>query len=199
MRAALPVLTLLAACAAAPDRPADAPPPLLPGDVVLGGGPPEGGWPAMGRVEARLDGRPHEWTTFDYSLGAFSASAWIARRDEAPQMSLRALPDGNPEAEGGWLFARGTLADLAPGPTDDALVALTLEDSVVGPRWQSRPGTATLVLETLEREAGAVYGRGTGSFAATLCRTDGEAEIFDPGDCRQIEGRFNTELQFDGT
>ncbi|GGL62174.1 hypothetical protein [Wenxinia marina] len=160
-------------------------------------GPPEGGWPVMGTMRARLDGRPFEWTTFDFSVGAFDATAWLQRVDGAIQLSLRGLPDGDPEADRGWLFVRGTLPSLAPGETTAAVVALTKEDSIVGPRWQSLPGAATLVLETLERDGDEVYGHATGRYAATVCPTDGEAIAFDETDCRRVEGTFDTEIQFD--
>lgn len=50
---------------------------------------PEGYPPVMGDVHANVGGRDVAWQTFDFSIGAFDASAWMS--DDDDKFTLRIM------------------------------------------------------------------------------------------------------------
>lgn len=166
-----------------------------PQDVVVGSYDPwsEPGYPPkMGDITADVAGVAKTWATYDFSVGAFDASAWFGSSDGAVTLTVTGYPDDNPRAGRGLLRLQGRLAGppAAGVAVEDATVAVLDGDR----DWPTLSGTATLRIERLTREAaGGGYGEIGGSFEGALCPP---AVMGAP--CQQITGRFRTTVQFDG-
>lgn len=164
--------------------------------------------PRMGVVEASLGGRAARYETFDFSVGAFDASAQFRNEPAADgtitsggrvRLVLWAYPDGDPKARKGILAIAAVFPGLPAGAarSRDVTVELRTDGDSGGRRLLSK-GPARLELLSITRDAdqGGAYGRGTGRVSATLCEAVGDA-LVPGGACQDFSARFDTALQFD--
>ena len=196
--AALSGLLALSACAAPAPDPDPAPPAALitPEEVEVFHFDPYADPaypPVMGSITGTQDGSAVAWTTYDFSVGAYDASAWFGRRDGVVALTMTGYPPGDPRSDDGLIRLTARVEGPLAAGTTLAAGRVALIDG--GNRDSPRPsGDATLTLDSLSREqAESGYGRISGSFAGALCPPAGMGQP-----CQQIEGRFDTAVQFDG-
>lgn len=167
--------------------------------------PPPGYPPAMGGVVLTEAGTDTTLTTFDFSIGAFDASAFFLKMEEAePTFFLTAWPGADPDAKSGLLRLEASFAGkvAAGSAASSALVAISIKDDFSGRRWTSEGGgTATLVIDTFTPETpgnSSGYGHATGHFAARICSGDGDpAVVAKTARCREVSGSFATDVQYE--
>ena len=166
--------------------------------------PPEGFPPAMGDVIMTDKGKTFVFTTFDFSIGAFDASAFfLGMESETPSFRLSAWPGGNHEAEMGVLRLTGSFAGkVTPGAqAKDAVVEISIEKDRDGRRWTSEGGPALLVIDEFTPDQpgfSSGYGRARGHFEARICSGDGEPAVVPKNArCRDVAGQFETAVQFE--
>jgi hypothetical protein len=159
--------------------------------------PPPGYPPPLGEVVLHEHGRESLLTTYDFSIGAFDASAWLASDATGPVFHLTAYPDA--KAETGLLRLSGQLDGDLPAVLVDPLVEINLAPGFVGRRWSSAGQRVEITLEELvpdDPEAGSGYARFAGHFEARLCSADRKPVVIAPGArCRSLSGRFETRGQ----
>jgi hypothetical protein len=153
----------------------------------------------MGSLTASIDGATKVWTAYDFSVGAFDASAWFSRSyadDAAPgetAFTLIGYPDADPRAQDG-LFRLALRLDGPPAPSvpvRSAVVEIIDGRDFAAPRLV---GTGTATLTRVDLEPGlSGYGDAAGTFSGRLCEPAGAAES-----CRTVTGSFVTRVQFDG-
>jgi hypothetical protein len=195
MRPALLFPLILIACDAVPvtDTPLVDPPGVIGG----GDGPrgPFGGPPEMGVIAFSEGGAPERvWTTYDFSVGAYDASAWFGRPGGGPvTLTITGYPDQDPQAEDGLLRLVVELDRLPTGPGDLPEGWLTIVDDG---NWDSpvQQSPARVTLDFISREqAESGYGQIRGIFTAGFCYETGNGLA----ECNGVEGRFATQVQFD--
>jgi hypothetical protein len=160
---------------------------------------PEGYPPVMGHVFATVDGKEVAWQTYDFSIGAFDASAWITDDDETGVVTLRimAYAPGEPDKMQDRLWIQAEYPALPkPGDMPQSLLIEVLgEEDIDGRKLTSGSTPAALELDRFSRDDYA-YGRVAGRFAARICLKPGETEAV-TAECRELKGLFDTSLQFD--
>ncbi len=163
--------------------------------------------PRMGMVEASLGGKAAYFETFDFSLGAFDASAQFRSELTADgkttaggrvRLVLQAYPDGDPNARKGILTVEAVFPKLPAGAarSREVTVKLDIDGDDGTRRWLSK-GPARLELLSVSRktDGGGAYGRGTGRVSAMLC--EAMDETFVPGGaCQDFSARFDTSVQY---
>jgi hypothetical protein len=185
-RAAIAALLAMAGCAEAVAQEEAQPVPV---EEML----PEGYPPKIGEVMAQLDGAPIFWETYDFSIGAFDASAFFGGEKAAPVFHLTGYPPGRPDVMDNRLRLEGRGAPAA-GVLAGAVVELIDEDPE-GPRLCSAGQAADVVLDRVSR-LNSGYGHATGHFSARLCPL-GTTTAKVTQVCQQISGRFETDFQYD--
>lgn len=154
---------------------------------------PEGYPPKMGEIDARVGRKPVRFETFDFSVGAFDASAWVALEDRSRKLTLIGYPKG-PEGRRGRLRIVGYFpGEMIPGKLLGPLGEIYDGEGLDGHRMSTLGNPTEVVVEALEREAGAAYGRVRGRITGTLCPRGGKNGV-----CKSFEARFDTAVQFDG-
>jgi hypothetical protein len=154
-------------------------------------------FPVIGSVTGFVAGAPANWETFDYSLGAPDATAFILLTDGQYELIINAFPAGTGGQRADWLQIKSVLPNgPVPGPGNAPVIVLADGDSVNGPRYQST-GAPLLNVSTLSR-TDDLYGSISGTFVATLCRVETPDAAPDTGTCLDVAGEFETRLQFDG-
>lgn len=175
------VLTLfLAGCVAAQTNPDE---PVV---VYPDGGP--GYPPKMGDVTGTLGGTAVAWETFDFSIGAFDASAWVEHFDGPYRLHLNGYPPGNPNAKSDRLRVTGTFAGSPAAGTLQAVEIVTGADGTF------RVEAATLVVESIDAPEGSGYGSASGRITASLCPANPAVKA----PCQLLDARFATSVQFNG-
>ena len=154
--------------------------------------------PLMGDITGTLGANPVHWQSFDFSLGAYDASAWAGDRDGGTMFMIGGYPPGKPHDDANRLrietrYARpfDRLAALPLGPAAAKVTVYLTEDSD-GPRLEGE-AALTVVTAAPPPPEGYALGHATGSVTAKLCPVAG-AE----GACQDIDLRFDTEVQFGG-
>jgi hypothetical protein len=150
--------------------------------------------PKMGDIAGTLGKQAVAWETYDFSVGAFDASAWIGRFDGVYRVSLLGYPPGEPEARAGRLLIRATYADLPVAgavPTSVQIEISDTENLDEGPRLSSKARGAEVTLTAISREDYA-YGMIAGKAVARLCPVGGKE-----GGCKVIAVTFDSRLQYD--
>ncbi len=158
---------------------------------------PDGYPPVMGNMSATLDGRRMAWQTYDFSVGAFDASAWVGDDDDNVTLRIMAFAPGKPDQNADRLrivveFGLSPTPDDTPRP---ALIEVLAEDDIDGRKLTSGKTPGVVVLDTFSRD-GYVYGRTSGSFEALICFKRGPKSKV-TSQCKPIKGRFDTAIQFD--
>ncbi len=158
---------------------------------------PDGYPPVMGNIDATLDGRKIAWQTYDFSVGAFDASAWVGDDDDTVTLRIMAYAPGKPDQMTDRL--RIVVAfGLFPTPGDTplpALIEVLAEDDIDGRKLTSGTTSGVVILDRFSRD-GYAYGRTSGRFEATLCFKRGPKSKV-TSQCKPIKGRFDTAIQFD--
>jgi hypothetical protein len=166
--------------------------------------PPEGYPPAMGGAVLTEGADTFYFTTFDYSIGAFDASAFfLGMESGAPTFTLTAWPNGDEDAKSGLLRVEGTFSGvIGPGSTDAAaVVAISIKETFRGRRWTSEGGEGVLVIDSFVPQtpgSSSGYGHATGHFTARICSADGDpAVVAKNARCRAVTGSFETDVQYE--
>ncbi|NUB42803.1 hypothetical protein GEU84_000260 [Fertoebacter nigrum] len=155
--------------------------------------PPPGYPPVLGDVAATLGRDAVAWQTYDFSIGAFDASAWIDTYDGITFKLIGYTP-GDPDAETGRLRVAATYASTPQvGSKPTALMIEIFDDGLEGPRLSSQGRAAVLEITAIELGSGSGYGSMSGRLTAELCPRGGKN-----GACRKFSGTFDTGLQFSG-
>jgi hypothetical protein len=159
---------------------------------------PEGYPPKMGDVFGALAGETVEWETFDFSIGAFDASAWIGAGYETPEMSfhLMAYPPGEPDTMAGRFHAEADFgAALHIGEGENVVVSIMKGDDIDGARLSSEGQAALLVIDSIGPDRENSYNRRiTGRIEARLCPVDWESQP-----CQDLILAFDTDMQLETT
>lgn len=148
------------------------------------------GPPRMGQVAGRIGDQPAGWSTFDFSVGAFDASAWIT--DEAaggPGLRLTIIGYHSAEDRNDRVFLHAHIGGLQPGPALDGDLQI-IDARPDEPRLQ---GAAEVVITAIGRPSpDDSYGHVAGTVTAEICPPPGEA-----APCLPVQLSFDTALQFD--
>jgi hypothetical protein len=160
---------------------------------------PEGYPPVMGDVTATVDGQPMAWQTYDFSIGAFDASAWITDDDTTGVVTLRmmAFAPGDPDRLQDRLRIQAEYPALpVPGVAPSSVLVEVLgEDGIDGRKMTSEGRPATLALEGFSRDSYA-YGRIEATFDAEIClKVSDRSPVTRP--CKRLTGSLDSALQFD--
>ena len=159
---------------------------------------PEGYPPKMGDVMGALGGEAVAWETFDFSIGAFDASAWIGAGYETPEMTfhLMAYAPGEPDTMAGRFYAEASFgAELHVGEGEAVTVSIMKGDDIDGPRLSSEGQTAVLVIDSIGPYRENSYNRRvTGHIEAQLCPIDWKRQS-----CQDLVLTFDTDMQLETT
>ena len=159
---------------------------------------PEGYPPKMGDVWGAFGDQGVAWETFDFSIGAFDASAWVGAGYEAPVMTLHlmAYPPGEPDTMAGRVYAEAEFgAALHVGAGTEVAVSIMKADDIDGARLSSEGQTAVLVIESIGPDREDSYSRRvTGTIEARLCPID-----WDGQECQDLSLAFDTDVQMEST
>jgi len=159
---------------------------------------PEGYPPKMGGVFGALGDKSVEWETFDFSIGAFDASAWIGSGYETPEMSfhLLAYPPGEPDAMAGRFHAEADFGDaLHVGEGESVTVSIMKGDDIDGARLSSEGQPAVLMIDSIgPAREGSYNRRVTGRIEARLCPIDWKRQS-----CQDLMLAFDTDMQLETT
>lgn len=157
---------------------------------------PEGYPPKMGEVSGSLGAGQVVWETFDFSIGAFDASAWVGSGYEVPLMTLRimAYPPGEPDRMAGRVFAVAGFGEaLKVGDGANVAVSIMKGDDIDGARLSSEGQSAALVIESIGPARENSYNRRlVGTIEARLCPID-----WDGQDCQDLSLHFDTDVQME--
>lgn len=163
---------------------------------------PPGYPPKMGTVTLTGPEGTQTFTTYDFSIGAFDASAWFDTQGEAPHFTLTAYPDGNPDAEAGkfWLTTAFDAAPESGSKGRYTLVEIPATQDREGPRLSSAARKASVTIDSFTKEDPgntSGYGHVTGHFAARLCQVDHAPAVrMSGGPCQDVTGTFDTQVQY---
>lgn len=159
---------------------------------------PEGYPPKMGDVFGTLDGKTVAWETFDFSIGAFDASAWIGSGYGTPEMSfhLMAYPPGEPDTMAGRFHAEAGFGDaLHVGEGEAVTVSIMKGDDIDGPRLSSEGQPVLLVIDSIgPAREGSYDRRVTGRIEARLCPVKWKRQS-----CQDLTLVFDTDMQMETT
>ena len=154
--------------------------------------------PLMGEVSALLDMQELRWQTYDFSIGAFDASAWAT--DDAGPVTLRIMgyQPGKPDRMEQRIWIKASFAGM-PAPKSkavEALVEVIAGADTEGARLTSMGQNAVVTIMAVKRAGDETYGQMAGKFSARLCwKPDAEQPVTDR--CQTISGDFDTSVQFE--
>lgn len=159
---------------------------------------PEGYPPKMGEVSGTFGGMPVAWETFDFSIGAFDASAWVGVGYETPEVAahLMAYPVGEPDTKAGRIYAEAEFgAALRTGKGRNVTIEIYQGDDRDGPRLSSEGRRARFFIDSIGPATEGSYNRRvTGRIEARLCPIDWAGKA-----CEDIVLNFDTDMQFEST
>lgn len=159
---------------------------------------PPGYPPRMGEITGTLGGKDVTWETFDFSVGAFDASAQATRDGESGEVTLRLIGHrpGAPDSRRMRAVIRGSFgASLRLGAARDPEIAIYRGAEWDGPRLTSEGQTVELVIDSIGPEVSDSYSRRvTGHASARLC-----PKAWLLKSCQEVVLRFDTDVQIDGT
>ncbi len=147
------------------------------------------GPPKMGRVIVEGDGDRVVWSTYDFSVGAFDASAWVTATGggTGPQL-VTIMGYLSHDMKEHRVLIRAGVGGYAAGPGQGTL---RLIDADIDAPTMS--GLITLDVQKLQRdEADAAYGDFRATGTGTLCATD------DASNCFDVTLDIDTRIQFGG-
>jgi hypothetical protein len=157
---------------------------------------PAGYPPKMGEVTGTMGEEVKLWETFDFSIGAFDASAWAGESFTADGIAahVMAYPDGEPDTMAGRIYAE---ADFGPalrvGKGGKPRVEIYAEEDIDGPRLSSDGQNALFLIDSIGPKVDGSYARRvTGRIEARLCPIDWAGQ-----ECTDVALRFDTEMQLE--
>ncbi len=145
------------------------------------------GPPAMGTIKGQGDGDTITWTTFDFSVGAFDASAWATRENEGrgPER-LSILGYTTWDSKTGRILIRAGVPGYEPGTY--LAEVLIVDADLDAPRVM---GMVTMEVTTFRQDADRdSYGDFKAQARGTLC------SVQDAADCFPASFVINTRLQY---
>lgn len=156
---------------------------------------PPGYPPKMGDITGTLDGKPVAWAAYDFSIGAFDASADATRDWDTKVVNLQIIgyTPGDPQNDSMRVRLKGDFGTiLRPGPATAAVeIAIFRTRDWKGPRLTSEGKRAELVIDSIGPIVPNSYSRRvTGHASAELCP---KKWLFKS--CKTIELRFDTDVQ----
>ena len=158
----------------------------------------EGYPPKMGDLTGTLGGVPVAWETFDFSIGAFDASAWAGTDYESGIVSahLMAYAPGEPDTMAGRIMAVADFGRaLKTGKGRNITVAILQGDHIDGPRLSSEGQKALFVIDSIGPAVENSYSRRvTGHIETSLCPIDWEGQV-----CQDLVLSFDTDMQMEST
>lgn len=151
--------------------------------------------PKMGDITGTLDGKPVAWATYDFSIGAFDASAGATSDWDTKVVNLQIIgyTPGDPQNDRMRVRLKGDFGTiLRPGPATAAVeIAILRTRDWDGARLTSEGNRAELVIDSIGPKVPDSYSRHmTGHASAELCP---KKWLFKS--CKTIELRFDTEVQ----
>lgn len=157
--------------------------------------PPPGYPPKMGEISGTLGDKPVAWETFDFSIGAFDASAWADAdwTTKAVTAHLMGYAPGKPDEMAFRILIKGGFgAALRTGAADAPVtVAILGGKDIDGPRLTSDGQQAELVIDSIGPKVADSYSRRVmGHVTARLCP---KGWLFRK--CQDLSVRFDTEMQ----
>lgn len=159
---------------------------------------PEGYPPKMGEVSGMVGDMAKLWETYDFSIGAFDASAWAEadRQTRVVGVHIMAFPPGEPDTLPGRIHAEAEFGTaLQTGKGRKISVSIMKGEDLDGPRLSSKGQKARFVIESIGPAREDSYNRRvTGRIEARLCPVDWDGES-----CRDVALRFDTDMQLGST
>ena len=151
--------------------------------------------PKMGDITGTLDGKPVAWATYDFSIGAFDASAGATSDWDTKVVNLQIIgyTPGDPQNDRMRVRLKGDFGTvLRPGPATAAVeIAIFRNKEWDGARLTSEGNHAELVIDSIGPKVPDSYSRHmTGHASAELCP---KKWLFKS--CKTIELRFDTDVQ----
>lgn len=158
---------------------------------------PEPGYPPkMGAISGLYGDKPVAWETYDFSVGAFDASAWAMTQDGNVALRMMAYPPGEPQEMRQRIHITADFGKaLRKGAGQNVVINIYKDRDIDGPRLTSVGQTASL---TVTRAVGAPnggsgYGSVAGAAVARICPVD-----WPTLQCQDISLSFDTAVQYDG-
>lgn len=163
--------------------------------MIEDGGP--GYPPKMGEISGVLGKQAMAWETFDFSIGAFDASAWVNAYEGSVKLSLMGYPPGQPEVMAGRVLITADMGKALKkrGKSSKVEVEIYRDEDRDAARLSSAGQSARLKITRLKLAPGAASGYGAieGEVTARLCPIEWQEQS-----CQHFSARFKTQLQFDG-
>lgn len=159
---------------------------------------PPGYPPKIGTINGSLGGKALAWETFDFSVGAFDASAWASAFDGKVEFRLRGLKPGSPKSPQGALWVSADVGPalgtgVAPGPVE--VVIYRNEKRRDGARMTSAGQSAVVEITSVGPiEKDSYFRHVTGRITARLCPAAWLGRS-----CQDFAARFDTQVQVDST
>ena len=153
--------------------------------------------PLMGRISGTLAAKRVAWETFDFSVGAYDASASVRFVDGRQTLQLFGYAPGNAKSQSGNVLISGNITGLRkPGPLQNVRVQIPLSTDIDGPGLSSVGQTAVLMIDKIDapKQDESGYGHAAGRVTAQLCPVAGAT-----GGCQTFTVAFDTQVQFDST
>ena len=162
--------------------------------VVMPEATPPGYPPLMGAADGRLGDKPVKWEFFDFSIGAFDASAWVDSdwTTKAVSFHLIGYVPKEPEEMRFRLRVLGGFGTaFHVGAAEAPVVEVLKGADIDGPRLTSQGHRAEVVIESIGPKQPDSYLRHvTGRISAHVCPKDW---LF--RSCKDISLRFDTDVQ----
>lgn len=162
--------------------------------LVMPEQPPPGYPPLLGAAKGNLGDKAVAWEFYDFSIGAFDASAWVDSdwTSKVVSFHLMGYTPGEPEEMRFRLRVSGELGKVFQTGTAEApLVEVLKGRDIDGPRLTSEGQRAEVVIESIGPKQPDSYLRHvTGRVSARVCPKDW---LFKS--CKDIALRFDTEVQ----
>lgn len=159
---------------------------------------PPGYPPMIGTISGTLGGKAVAWETFDFSVGAFDATAWASVSDGKVEFRLRGLKPGAPKSPQRALWVSADLGPalgrgVAPGPVE--VVIYRNEKRREGARMTSAGQTAVVEITSVgPKQQDSYFRHVTGRITARLCPKSWLGRS-----CEEFTAGFDTQLQVDSS
>jgi len=162
--------------------------------VVMPEQPPPGYPPLLGAAKGTLGDKPVMWEFFDFSIGAFDASAWVDSdwTSKVVSFHLMGYTPGEPEDMRFRLHVTGDFGTVFhTGAAEAPLVEVLKGADTDGPRLTSEGQPVEVVIESIgPKEPDSYLRHVTGRVSARVCP---KGWLFKS--CKDIALRFDTEVQ----
>ena len=159
---------------------------------------PAGYPPKMGDMTGTMAGKPVAWETFDFSVGAYDASAWADADWESKVVMahLMGYAPGKPDEMAGRVFVEGTFGKaLRTGAASAVVVSVIKGQQIDGPRLSSDGQKASFVIDSIGPKVEQSYSRRvTGRVEARVCPVDWPGQ-----ECQDVTLHFDTDMQMEST